>query len=142
MGQNLHPASFRTDSVVFTADPLTIDLSAVKLAKPMADMVAQRHRERIPLGQKADGSGAQEGRSFGDHKIGHESGKLAQSFKSKTSGTKSDATATVAPTVTDKGRLLFLAKHGDTLVFEGVDGTPLGAELDTLIETFMDAAIK
>lgn len=142
MSRNLHPKSFRSESVSYQADPLIDDTDARKLAKAAGDTVAKAHQKRIPLGQKADGTGPQPKGKTGDKILGHESGRLARSFRSEAKGSRSGASATIEARGIDQARRGFLERRGEEIVFEGEEGTPLSGEVDEALQEILEKMIR
>lgn len=137
--KNVHPKPRQSKSASFVAEPLYVDIDARRLAQKIADTIAKAHRERIPRGEKADGSGGNKtARGGRDRILGHETGRLAASFTGRVSGGDSEAKGDVAARNLDRGRQQYLERNAHLLVFEGEDGTPLSDEIDAVIEAELD----
>lgn len=138
-------------SITITADELNINFDAEALARVAGEAIAKAHRERIPQGVKADGSGSNRTPDGGrDQILGYETGRLASSFKSTVSGNTAKATADVRPKGIGRQRSHYLnagrKKNGQTnlerLLFAGDKGTPLSAEVDEALSREMDNQVK
>ncbi len=140
---NILPRSGTHGGVSIQADTLDVDLNAEAMAREAAEVVAQAHREAIPAGEKADGTGSNKTPEGGrDGLLGYETGKLAASFTARTTGGKGSARAEVFARGLDPGRTKFLARNAERLIFAGEAGTPLSKAVDTVLSKTLDRQIK
>lgn len=140
---NILPRSANARGVKIQADRLDVSLDSKELVRVAAEEIAKAHREAIPRGEKADGTGSNMAPDGGrDKKLAYESGELAKSIKARVTGGKHNAKGTVAPHGLDAGRYKRLSQLKDRVMFAGDDGTPLGDAVNKALLKEMERQIK